>query len=765
MSRRKKIKVEIKEEKDEKPAVNDDEVSETPEKSKTSPNDKKSGSGSNRAGSTKKEKKDDVKKDKDDDKKKEHDNDSELDDPVIKDLFSGLEGSAFQSRMPFDKLTSTEAACFPDIASAALQTVKVYLNIRNRILKMWLDNPKQQLILDQAIQNMESPYNSDVSLLKRIHAFLERNGFINFGVFKRLQPIPSKKYGKVIVIGAGIAGLAAAQQLQQFGLEVIVLEARDRVGGRIATFRKGNYIADLGAMVVTGLGGNPVTTLSKQIDMELHRIRQKCPLYQSCGVTVDKDKDEMVEREFNRLLEATSYLSHQLDFNYAGNKPVSLGQALEWVIKLQEKHVKEKQIQHLKSVIALQDKLKTNQQELIRVKETMQEINLKVKEVADIEKRDLNQEFTHRSGIRDLNALAREWDQLKEQEKEIEDKLKELETSPPSDVYLSSKDRQILDWHFANLEFANATPLSTLSLKHWDQDDDFEFTGNHLTVRNGYSCVPVALADGLDIKLNAAVRKVEYNHQGVEVTVYNPRNPQTTNTYRADVVLCTLPLGVLKLSAAATSGQLNTVQFSPPLPDWKTSAIQRLGFGNLNKVVLCFERIFWNPQANLFGHVGSTTASRGELFLFWSLYKAPVLLALVAGEAAAIMENVTDDVIVGRCIAVLRGIFGQSGVPQPKETVVTRWRADPWSRGSYSFVAVGSSGSDYDLLASPVIPPSPQGVSVTSGPAKVFFAGEHTIRNYPATVHGAFLSGLREASRIADQIIGNPCQPQSADEK
>lgn len=54
---------------------------------------------------------------------------------------------------------------------------------------------------------------------------------------------------------------------------------------------------------------------------------------------------------------------------------------------------------------------------------------------------------------------------------------------PPlcSDVYLSSRDRQILDWHFANLEFANATPLSNLSLKHWDQDDDFEFTGSHLT--------------------------------------------------------------------------------------------------------------------------------------------------------------------------------------------------------------------------------------------------------------------------------------------
>ncbi|KAF7270664.1 hypothetical protein GWI33_016385 [Rhynchophorus ferrugineus] len=483
MSRRKKAKVEFKEEKDDKSAINDEDVvSDLPEKQKSSSNDKKSGVGSSRA-STKKEKKEDIKKEKDDDKKKEQDNDSELDDPVIKDLFSGLEGAAFQSRMPFDKLTSTEAACFPDIAGAVLQTVKVYLNIRNRILKMWLDNPKQQLILDDAIRNMEPPYNSDLPLLRRAHAFLERNGFINFGIFKRLQPIPSKKYGKVIVIGAGIAGLAAAQQLQQFGLEVIVLEARDRVGGRIATFRKGNYIADLGAMVVTGLGGNPVTTLSKQIDMELHRIRQKCPLYQSCGVTVDKDKDEMVEREFNRLLEATSYLSHQLDFNYAGNKPVSLGQALEWVIKLQEKHVKEKQILHLKSVVSLQDKLKSNQYELIRVKETMQDINAKVQEVSKIDKRDLNQEFTYRSGMRDLNALAREWDQLKEQEKEIEDKLKELESSPPSDVYLSSKDRQILDWHFANLEFANATPLSNLSLKHWDQDDDFEFTGNHLTVK------------------------------------------------------------------------------------------------------------------------------------------------------------------------------------------------------------------------------------------------------------------------------------------
>lgn len=88
------------------------------------------------------------------------------------------------------------------------------------------------------------------------------------------------------------------------------------------------------------------------------------------------------------------------------------------------------------------------------------------------------------------------------------------------------------------------------------------------------------------------------------------------------------------------------------------------------QVVLCFDRIFWDPNANLFGHVGSTTASRGELFLFWNLYKAPVLLALVAGEAAAIMENVSDDVIIGRSIAVLKGIFGNSAVPQVRLVIM-----------------------------------------------------------------------------------------------
>uniref|UniRef100_A0A673N269 Lysine-specific histone demethylase 1A n=1 Tax=Sinocyclocheilus rhinocerous TaxID=307959 RepID=A0A673N269_9TELE len=612
----------------------------------------------------------------------EEENDSEPEEPS--GMERGVEGAAFQSRLPHDRMTSQEAACFPDIIGGPQHTQKVFMYIRNRTLQLWLDNPKIQLTFEVTVQQLEAPYNSDAVLVHRIHSYLERHGFINFGVYKRVKPLPS---------------------------------------------------------------GNPMAVVSKQVNMELAKIKQKCPLYEANGQAVPKEKDEMVEQEFNRLLEATSYLSHQLDFNFLNNKPVSLGQALEVVIQLQEKHVKDEQIEHWKKIVKTQEELKDLLNKMVATKEKVKELHQQYKEASEVKPpRDITAEFLLKSKHRDLTALCKEYDELVEMQVKLEERLQELEANPPSDVYLSSRDRQILDWHFANLEFANATPLSTLSLKHWDQDDDFEFTGSHLTVRNGYSCVPVALAEGLDIKLNTAVRQVRYTSSGCEVIAVNTRSTTQTFIYKCDAVLCTLPLGVLKQQPPA-------VQFVPPLPEWKMAAVQRMGFGNLNKVVLCFDRVFWDPSVNLFGHVGSTTASRGELFLFWNLYKAPILLALMAGEAAGIMENISDDVIVGRCLAILKGIFGSSAVPQPKETVVSRWRADPWARGSYSYVAAGSSGNDYDLMAQPITP-GPAIPGASQPVPRLFFAGEHTIRNYPATVHGALLSGLREAGRIADQFLG-----------
>ncbi|MGW8390785.1 flavin monoamine oxidase family protein [Pseudoduganella sp. HUAS MS19] len=72
---------------------------------------------------------------------------------------------------------------------------------------------------------------------------------------------------RAIVVGAGIAGLAAAKRLRQAGMDVIVLEARDRIGGRIHTFNNWSGPAiDLGASWIHGAGSrNPIATMARQI--------------------------------------------------------------------------------------------------------------------------------------------------------------------------------------------------------------------------------------------------------------------------------------------------------------------------------------------------------------------------------------------------------------------------------------------------------------------------------------------------------------------
>ena len=69
---------------------------------------------------------------------------------------TGLEGAAFQSRVPFDKMTQIEAACFPDMVSP-LSSQKMFLNLRNRILQMWLENPKTQISSQEALKKLQPP--------------------------------------------------------------------------------------------------------------------------------------------------------------------------------------------------------------------------------------------------------------------------------------------------------------------------------------------------------------------------------------------------------------------------------------------------------------------------------------------------------------------------------------------------------------------------------------------------------------------------------
>jgi lysine-specific histone demethylase 1 len=101
--------------------------------------------------------------------------------------------------------------------------------------------------------------------------------------------------------------------------------------------------------------------------------------------------------------------------------------------------------------------------------------------------------------------------------------------------------------------------------------------------------LPIALSEGLNIKLSSAAKLISYYETGVEVQIESTKPGSTLNLNKenapsankplvdkADAVLVTIPLGCLKEKAHGL--------FEPPLPSWKHDAIKRLGFGNLNKV-------------------------------------------------------------------------------------------------------------------------------------------------------------------------------------
>ncbi len=72
---------------------------------------------------------------------------------------------------------------------------------------------------------------------------------------------------RVVVVGGGIAGLAAARDLNDAGYDVVVLEAKDHLGGRAWTDRGTGHALDMGANWIHGVKGNPITALADQLDL------------------------------------------------------------------------------------------------------------------------------------------------------------------------------------------------------------------------------------------------------------------------------------------------------------------------------------------------------------------------------------------------------------------------------------------------------------------------------------------------------------------
>lgn len=118
-----------------------------------------------------------------------------------------------------------------------------------------------------------------------------------------------------IVIGAGVSGLTAARLLAQAGQRVVVLEARDRIGGRTWTQRSGGLVSDRGASWIHGIDDNPLADVVGAFGMRT--VEHTVGSYQPDGRPIayygpsgERLGDDAVQsfaddiREFDRHLEA-----------------------------------------------------------------------------------------------------------------------------------------------------------------------------------------------------------------------------------------------------------------------------------------------------------------------------------------------------------------------------------------------------------------------------------------------------------------------------
>ena len=114
-----------------------------------------------------------------------------------------------------------------------------------------------------------------------------------------------KANGKtVIVVGAGISGLAAAKKLKENGFNVIVLEAQSKVGGRLKTNRSLGVAFDEGASWIHGTAGNPITSLAQQAGMNTAFTDDESILAYDLGGVLHSDSNfSDTEDKFYTVLE------------------------------------------------------------------------------------------------------------------------------------------------------------------------------------------------------------------------------------------------------------------------------------------------------------------------------------------------------------------------------------------------------------------------------------------------------------------------------
>ena len=132
------------------------------------------------------------------------------------------------------------------------------------------------------------------------------------------EPVPAKAL-QVCVVGAGISGLRCASELLACGVQVTIIEARDRIGGRICQSDELGYAVDLGPNWIHTSGSNPILDLANLTSTPLHIWNEKVQVFDHDGKTVDgKTVKGLSELRWDMIEEAMRYSKeniHSIDKN------------------------------------------------------------------------------------------------------------------------------------------------------------------------------------------------------------------------------------------------------------------------------------------------------------------------------------------------------------------------------------------------------------------------------------------------------------------
>ncbi|MEM9878330.1 MAG: FAD-dependent oxidoreductase [Pseudomonadota bacterium] len=169
------------------------------------------------------------------------------------------------------------------------------------------------------------------------------------------------------------------------------------------------------------------------------------------------------------------------------------------------------------------------------------------------------------------------------------------------------------------------------------------YGGDEVVFPSGYAQLFEGLKGDYTMRLGQTVTAIKMDTDGVRLTV-------SDQSLSFDAVVVTLPLGVLKQGS---------VSFDPPLPERKQKAIDRLGFGLLDKLYLQFDEVFWDPDVS-WVETPETDLPPGQFNVwlnFHKLFGVPILMAFNGAGPALDLAKLSDEAHLARALSVLGSAY------------------------------------------------------------------------------------------------------------